>query len=145
MNVEESIYKAYQVTDAHLRQWERDASGESERDTCRRNVLFNNHAYFLLIVGQLEACINCEYGQRVGGNPEEETFRHRVDVLCEDESPEDRQTILDWWKMRCDIAHGRALLGAEIELRLLIDEFKRIPLLSAWLDFGDADRHVFPS
>ncbi|MCA9441923.1 MAG: hypothetical protein KC964_14040 [Candidatus Omnitrophica bacterium] len=106
------IYATYRQVARFLT--EMDATkGETHQLNSGRMSELNDYAYFILLFGQLEDFVNRKYEETIGqwDDPFEVTaFAHRVNLLYDQES-EVTESILFYYDIRCDIAHGYAASG----------------------------------
>lgn len=87
----------------------------------------NQYAYFILLFGQIEDFVDREY-EEFHGSGDDSAFIHRVNVLFDQDS-EQAELIREYYKLRCDIAHGRAetgQLGTEIHIPGVYEEIWNI-------------------
>lgn len=92
-----------------------------------RMAELNDYAFFILLFGQLEDCINQEFEQTVGPW-EDAAFEHRVNVLFGRLSAP-TQLIMDYYELRCAVAHGHAeggQMGRKIHMQKVYDEIQAL-------------------
>lgn len=94
-----------------------------------RMAELNDYAFFILLFGQLEDCINLEYEQTIGPW-EDAAFEHRVNVLFGRLSAP-TQLIMGYYDLRCAVAHGHAeggQMGEKIRMSEVYTEIQALIL-----------------
>ncbi|MCX7046202.1 MAG: hypothetical protein NTX50_12045 [Candidatus Sumerlaeota bacterium] len=115
------IYAAYLHSDAAFDEQEARAHSTQRKEQWTRKRELNNYAYFILLFTQLEDHINEECrklivrksaagtwrGKRLWDSIELENlnFKQRVALLAE-KGGTDFNKITEYYKVRCEIAHG---------------------------------------
>jgi hypothetical protein len=126
MNFLDEIYEGYRTLDEWLASQKKQARPSGVIPWWRMSEL-NDYAFFVLLFGQLEDYINREYEQQI--EPwEDASFAHRVNCLLGRDSKE-TGLILDYYDLRCDIAHGHAesgQMGEKIPLTKVYEDIVEI-------------------
>ena len=105
MNFLDEIYQTYLTLDGWLKSQEAESPPVAAIPWLRMSEL-NDYAFFVLLFGQLEDCINQEYEQSIGPW-EEAAFEHRINCLFGKSSAQ-AEIIMEYYDLRCDVAHGYA-------------------------------------
>lgn len=122
----QKVYKSYQDSDGFFARKEIDAKSAASREKWVEKRNTNDQAFFVMVFAQFEDFVNrqCEklITKRASStkwayrriwetidvsNLTRFPFRHRVSLLTE-KGRSDYTTIINYYKIRCDIAHGNS-------------------------------------
>lgn len=115
------IYESYQAADGFLSNAESNASTQRDRQYWGERRSLNDQAYFLMMFAQLEDYINEKCQKLIGRKKasrkwvmrrlwdtvkaDELQFKKKVALLT-DKSGAVYKKVIDYYKIRCGIAHG---------------------------------------